>query len=75
MWISIYRELPEDGQKCKSRIRDEDGFCGSSVYCAKTGTFRTYEDCRNRLIITVWKHNEWAALEPESSTVTGKLHR
>lgn len=58
-WKSIYKELPTDGAKVVSRIAGEEGYCSSTVYDAATHTFRTYEDCRNRLIITIWKHNEW----------------
>ena len=58
-WISIYKQRPEDGEKCVSRIAGEEGYAGSTIYDAKSSTFRTYEDCRNRFIITVWKHDEW----------------
>ncbi len=58
-WISIYREVPKDGAVVASRIAGEEGYCGSTVYDAKTATFRTYTDYRNRLEITIWKHNEW----------------
>ena len=58
-WKSIYRERPKDGQICMSRIHGEQGFCGNSIYEAKTSSFRTYRDMRNRLEITVWKHDEW----------------
>ena len=66
-WISVDKASPKDGQVCKSRIAGEEGYCGSSNYCTTTATFRTYEDHRNREVITVWKHNEWAALETEES--------
>jgi len=58
-WISIYREVPKDGQLVKCRIAGEEGYCGAAIYDAKTSTFRTYDDQRNRLIITVWKSDEW----------------
>lgn len=58
-WKSIYMELPEDGSNCVSGRSGEDGYVGDCWYDAMTNTFRTYEDCRNRLIITVWKHDLW----------------
>lgn len=58
-WISIYLAIPEDGAVVASRIAGEEGYCGRSIYDAKAATFRTYEDHRNRLVITIWKHNEW----------------
>lgn len=58
-WKSIYRERPQDGAICTTRRSGEEGYCGRCVYDATTATFRTYEDKRNRLIITVWKCDEW----------------
>lgn len=58
-WISIYREVPKDGAVVASRIAGEEGYYRSTVYDTKTATFRTYTDYRNRLEITIWKHNEW----------------
>lgn len=58
-WKSIYKEKPEDQQRVNCRISGEDGFTGGAIYDAETATFRTYEDKRNRLIITVWKADEW----------------
>ena len=58
-WKSIYKELPKDKAVCVSRISNQEGFCGSSIYDTGTATFRTYLDKSNRLVITVWKHDEW----------------
>lgn len=58
-WISIYREVPVDGAVVASRIAGEEGYCGNTVYDAKSATFRTYTERRNRLEIIIWKHNEW----------------
>ena len=58
-WKSIYKELPKDNSACASRRSDEEGYCGASVYDEKTATFRSYEDMSNRLVITIWKHDEW----------------
>jgi len=58
-WRSIYKERPADGAVCVSRIAGEAGYTSNTIYEAKSATFRTHEDMRNRLIITVWKHDEW----------------
>jgi hypothetical protein len=58
-WRSIYKELPDDQAVCCTRISGEAGYVGSTTYDAKTSTFRTYEDKGNRLVITIWKHDEW----------------
>ena len=58
-WISIYIERPKDGAKVTSRIAGQDGYCGSGTYDSESATFRTFEDAGNRLIITIWKHDEW----------------
>lgn len=58
-WNSIYRERPKDKAMCVSRISGEEGYAGSCVYDAETATFRTYVNHRNRMVITVWKHDEW----------------
>lgn len=58
-WKNIYQERPTDGAVCVSRISEEEGYAGNTVYEKNSATFRSYEDTRNRLIITVWKHNEW----------------
>ena len=58
-WISIYRERPKDGAVCVSRISGEEGYCGHCVYDTESSTFRSYHDHRNRIEITVWKHDEW----------------
>jgi hypothetical protein len=58
-WKSIYREQPRDGSKCITRRQGGPGYNSETVYEADTGTFRTYEDLGNRLVITVWKNDEW----------------
>jgi hypothetical protein len=58
-WRSIYKERPTDGAVCVSRISGEEGYTSNTIYEAKSATFRTHDDMRNRLIITVWKHDEW----------------
>lgn len=58
-WKSIYQELPNDGALCNSRISGEEGYTGSTIYCADTATFRTLRDYEDRLEITLWKHDEW----------------
>ena len=58
-WKSIYRERPKDKAVCVSRISGEECYAGNTVYDAETATFRTFEDHGNRMIITVWKHDEW----------------
>ncbi|MCP4761950.1 MAG: hypothetical protein GY870_09210 [archaeon] len=60
-WISIYHEKPKEGQIVMSKINEEEGYCGKSVYI--NGYFETYEDHRNRLTITRWKHNMWKATQ------------
>lgn len=58
-WKSIYKEQPEDGSVCVSARSGEQGYVGECIYEAKSNTFRTYDDHRNRLIITIWKHDIW----------------
>lgn len=58
-WKSIYLELPIDGSSCSCRRSGEEGYVGSCTYDAKTNTFRSYTDFRNRVIITIWKSDEW----------------
>ena len=61
-WKSIYIYTPKDQQNVQCRIKGEDGYTSSAIYDARTATFRSYEDKRNRMVITVWKANEWRAL-------------
>ena len=58
-WKSIYREKPKDKSVCVSRMSGEEGYASNTIYDAETATFRTFDDRRNRMIITVWKHDEW----------------
>ena len=58
-WNSIYKEQPVDGARVVSRRAGDAGYCGDGVYDAASHTIRTYVDCRNRLEITIWKHDEW----------------
>jgi hypothetical protein len=46
----ILREFDERGEK---------GYASNTVYDTETATFRTFENLSNRMIITVWKHDEW----------------
>lgn len=62
-WISIYKEVPEDGALVTSRIAGQEAYVGCCTYDAKTATFRTYYDHSNRLEIIIWKHNEWKYFE------------
>ena len=59
-WNSIYLVQPDQGQKCTSKIKGEGGYVGECIY--NNGHFETYEDCRNRFIITRWKHDLWLPL-------------
>ena len=56
-WISIYNSRPNDGQNCMSKIEGEQGYAGRCVF--NNGYFETYDNQRNRLIITRWKHSLW----------------
>ena len=58
-WKSIYKDKPEGTDTCVSRIKGEEGYASNTAYDSETATFRTYEDHRNRVVITVWKHDEW----------------
>lgn len=62
-WISIYKETPEHGQIVMSRRSGEDGYCDKCEWDSYTSTFRTYDNQRNRYIITIWKHDEWKPLD------------
>lgn len=61
IWNSIYISKPKQGQRCKSKIAHQDGYCGNSVY--NNGYFETYNDHSNRLEITRWKHDLWIAID------------
>ena len=58
-WKRIYIEKPKDKALCVSRISGESGYISSTIYDAETDTFRTYQALSNRVIITVWTHDEW----------------
>jgi len=60
IWQSVYIKKPNEGQKVASRISNEQGYVGECIYT--NGYFETYHDCRNRIEITRWKHDEWAVL-------------
>ena len=59
-WVSVYIQKPNEGQKVASRISNEQGYVGECIYT--NGYFETYRDHRNRIEITRWKHDEWAAI-------------
>lgn len=59
-WVSVYIQKPNEGQKVASRISNEQGYVGECIYT--NGYFETYREHRNRIEITRWKHDEWAAL-------------
>jgi hypothetical protein len=59
-WNNIYTTKPENGQKCMSKIKGEEGYVGKCVY--KEGYFETHEDMRNRFVIIRWKHDLWLPL-------------
>ncbi len=59
-WFNIYINKPDNGQLCKSKIQGEEGYVGSCIY--NNGYFETYQDLRNRLEITRWKHDLWLPL-------------
>ena len=56
-WNNIYIYKPKNGQKCMSKIKNERGYVSKCVY--NNGYFETYEDERNRFVITRWKHDLW----------------
>lgn len=58
-WKSIYLHKPEDGQLVMSRRSGEEGHVSASTYNAENGTFTTTNDKRNRIEVTIWKHDEW----------------
>jgi len=60
-WNSIYKKKPGNGQKCMSKIWGEQGYAGSCTFV--DGYFESYDDQRNRLIITRWKHDLWLPLD------------
>jgi len=60
-WFSIYITKPKNGQNCMSKIEGEQGYAGSCVF--NDGYFESYDNQRNRLIITRWKHNLWLPIE------------
>lgn len=62
-WKSIYICTPYNGQKVMCRRSGEEGYTGNAIYDDITATFRTYENKRNRMIITVWKCDEWREAE------------
>lgn len=61
-WKSIYIYTPKDQQKVTCRRAGEESYTGNAIYDERTSTFRTYQDMRNRMIITVWKCDEWKAI-------------
>lgn len=56
-WNHLYINKPENGQKCMSKIKGEEGYVRECIY--NDGYFETYEDKRNRFVITRWKHDLW----------------
>ena len=59
-WQSIYKERPTDGAVCASRLAsNSEGYTSNTTYDARSATFRSFIDRKNRLIITIWKHDEW----------------
>lgn len=60
-WNHLYLKKPEEGQKCMSKIKGEQGYVGCCIYT--NGYFETYGDHRNRIVITRWKHDLWLPTE------------
>jgi hypothetical protein len=58
-WKSIYKERPANGSICVSRVAGSEAFASGTTYESDSATFRTYENHSNRLVITVWKHEQW----------------
>ena len=58
-WISVYKEQPKHNEIVSSRISYEEGYCSNTEYDAFSKTFKSFEDHRNRFVITIWKHDEW----------------
>ena len=59
--INIYKQKPEEGQHCQTKIKGEEGYHSDSVY--NKGYFETYENKRNRFVITRWKADLWLPVE------------
>jgi len=68
-WISIYLKRPQEGQVCASKIVFEEGYVGRCIF--HNGYFETYEEHRNRLVITRWKNDLWLPIE----SFTGESHK
>lgn len=62
-WKSIYVYTPKDQQKVMCRRSGEEGYVGNATYDSMTATFRTYQDKRNRMVINVWKCDEWKSIK------------
>jgi hypothetical protein len=55
--IDYMLEKPSEGQMCQTKRKNEAGYHGKSKYT--NGYFETYEDERNRMIVTRWKIDLW----------------
>lgn len=56
-WKNVYVDKPKDGQKCACKRSAEEGYIPSCIFL--DGYFQTWEEKRNRIIITRWKSDLW----------------
>lgn len=61
-WKSIYLDKPRNGSLCVTRRSGEDG-TATATYSGETNTFRAINHLRNRIVVTIWKNDEWRYAE------------
>ena len=59
-WKSIFIEKPKDGESCTTRRNgNTEGYHGNTIWNERKSRFETVEDKGNRIVITIWKVEEW----------------
>ena len=59
-WKSIHLEKPKDGESCTTRRSGRfQGYHGDTIWNVSKSRFETVEDKENRIVITIWKAEEW----------------
>jgi hypothetical protein len=59
-WKSIFLEKPKDGESCTTRrTKDSKGYHGNTIWNERKNRFETIKDEDNRIVITIWKVEEW----------------
>lgn len=61
LWFSVYVKKPKEGQRCLTKFSGRAEFNSFCVY--ENGYFVNYQDFKDRVEITRWKHDLWIPFE------------